>query len=985
MSTTHDAFISYSHQADLDLATGVERGLQRLARPWNRVRALSVFRDASDLSLSPHIWPSIQEHLDGSRFLIVLACPESAASVWVNREITHFCDTKGSDSVVLVLTGGELEWDDSAKHFTAMSTALPPALNERLDDEPLWLDMRWARGSDELTLRVGQFRTAIAQLASPIRGMSPEDLSSEDVRQHRRAVRLARLAVATVAVLAIIASIAAVVAVGNAHRAERRAREATGGQLGLDALDLPSSEMARALLLSVAASELAPQSDESSFRASRVLIGRYSKLTAVLDAGAQREGLSVQALALAADGRSVVGLATREGVRELLRWDTKQRGEPAALAVPSGVAPRLAPIGDAGAVVVGDVGGTIAVSADGELHALDGTAVAIDAAHDRAVMLTGGGAETLVDLLTGAVVAELDGGAIALDHGRLVVGSDSEVHVVDASTGNDIASTALEPGSTLQSASLSPDGAALVAVASSGRLQQWRVSGSTLVVQQSVAAPAGVGAVTDVAVAADGIHALVVGLTGSAVVDLADGNVVGAGPDETGIVEVDPAGRYAAVGGKQLVVWDLRSGDRVFAVPETANALAWNGPCADDGLCRLVTAGETLDVWNPTAGRRIRLADQTNAEAVAVSADASVVASAGFGSTVALWSTVPVYDDSSRETLASAGAATSVDPVSSRVARATSATTVEITGDGGSTTVTTGAFVRMVLAPSARRLVTSTSDGRVHLFDVANGQPIDVDDSCAGDLMAVSSAGDMVAVFDTDQLIAAVCDTATGGLAANAKLAATTEPPAMIAVDDDGSVALGDRLGLVTVLTRAAGGKGFDGRAPAVDTRAGKEPAEVRSLSIHHGVVAAGIRTPAARGARGSVLVWPLGGTAVQFDSESTDVPAVALLGDSRSVLVASRDADNGPVTLQAWETATRRRLGQAFSGLSGDIAVLGGDGSSIVGVDSAGSAYRWHPAATATDEICAIVGRPLTRDEWDNELDGALAKFTFQPVCTPS
>src|ERR1043165_575621 len=146
MPTTHDAFISYSHQADLELSTGIERGLQRLARPWNRVRAMSVFRDASDLSLSPHMWPSIQEHLDGSRFLIVLACPESAASVWVNREIAHFCDTNGSDSVILVLTGGELEWDDTAKRFTETSTGVPPALNKRFTDEPLWLDMRWARG-----------------------------------------------------------------------------------------------------------------------------------------------------------------------------------------------------------------------------------------------------------------------------------------------------------------------------------------------------------------------------------------------------------------------------------------------------------------------------------------------------------------------------------------------------------------------------------------------------------------------------------------------------------------------------------------------------------------------------------------------------------------------------------------------------------------------------------------------------------------------
>ena len=83
------------------------------------------------------------------------------------------------------------------------------------------------------------------------------------------------------------------------------------------------------------------------------------------------------------------------------------------------------------------------------------------------------------------------------------------------------------------------------------------------------------------------------------------------------------------------------------------------------------------------------------------------------------------------------------------------------------------------------------------------------------------------------------------------------------------------------------------------------------------------------------MLVWTIGGTPVQFDSESSDVPAVALIGNSDAVLVASRDGDALPVTLQMWETATRRRLGQAFSGLTGDVVQLGGDGASIVGVDS--------------------------------------------------
>ena len=83
----YDAFISYNHGADSELAPAVERGLQRLAKPWYRLRALSVFRDLSDTGLNDSLWGTVQRQLDGSRWLIVMACPESAASPWVQREV----------------------------------------------------------------------------------------------------------------------------------------------------------------------------------------------------------------------------------------------------------------------------------------------------------------------------------------------------------------------------------------------------------------------------------------------------------------------------------------------------------------------------------------------------------------------------------------------------------------------------------------------------------------------------------------------------------------------------------------------------------------------------------------------------------------------------------------------------------------------------------------------------------------------------------
>ena len=86
----YDAFISYSHAGDGQLAPRLQSGLERYARPWWKRRVLRVFRDETGLSASPHLWSSIVEALDDARWFIVLASPEGAGSMWVGREIEHW-------------------------------------------------------------------------------------------------------------------------------------------------------------------------------------------------------------------------------------------------------------------------------------------------------------------------------------------------------------------------------------------------------------------------------------------------------------------------------------------------------------------------------------------------------------------------------------------------------------------------------------------------------------------------------------------------------------------------------------------------------------------------------------------------------------------------------------------------------------------------------------------------------------------------------
>ena len=155
------------------------------------------------------------------------------------------------------------------------------------------------------------------------------------------------------------------------------------------------------------------------------------------------------------------------------------------------------------------------------------------------------------------------------------------------------------------------------------------------------------------AVSPDGDRLLVVGTAGTAFVDLATGDASVSPGGGTSVVEPDPSGRFLALGGSRLSVWDLTTGQRVIAVPQVASALAWSGPCDLEVRCKLVAAGVAIDVIDPIAETQVRLADEVGAQTVAISADGSTVTSGGWGATVAVWSVRPVLDDSTRRTLTS--------------------------------------------------------------------------------------------------------------------------------------------------------------------------------------------------------------------------------------------------------------------------------------------------------------------------------------------
>jgi tetratricopeptide (TPR) repeat protein len=215
----YDAFISYSHAKDRLVATRLQRLMQRLGKPWYVRRAMRVFRDDTSLSATPHLWPSIEEALKASRYFILIASSEAAASRWVSQETQYWIEHKSADTLLLAISSGELSWDKAANDFAWSSTTpLPVSLKGCFAHEPKWIDLRAFRdathGSNDELL-------AAADLAAAIRGVPKEDLLSEEVRQHRRAMMLSAFAAACLFLLAVAATWQWREAVAQRDRAEK--------------------------------------------------------------------------------------------------------------------------------------------------------------------------------------------------------------------------------------------------------------------------------------------------------------------------------------------------------------------------------------------------------------------------------------------------------------------------------------------------------------------------------------------------------------------------------------------------------------------------------------------------------------------------------------------------------------------------------------------------------------------------------------------
>lgn len=327
---TYKAFISYSHAADGRLAPTLQAGLHRFAKPWYRLRAMRVFRDETTLATSPELWPSIESALEQSEFFLFLASPEAAQSYWVQKEFEFWLGRRSRDRMLIVLTDGELVWDRGARDFDwSKTTALPRGIAHGFEYEPLYLDLRWAKTQEDLSLGNPKFRSAIADVASTLMGRPKDELIGEDVRRHRQTRRITWSAIATLVLLTASSIIAAVMAVRNQGIAQERGAIALSRQLAAQAVSLAGTDRGDlALLLSLEALNVRQTVDAKNSLLTALtrdprrlfhLHGHMGEITSLAFVADGRELLS-----LGCEGIDTLGLCKHFGVR---RWDALS-GEP---------------------------------------------------------------------------------------------------------------------------------------------------------------------------------------------------------------------------------------------------------------------------------------------------------------------------------------------------------------------------------------------------------------------------------------------------------------------------------------------------------------------------------------------------------------------------------------------------------------------------------------------------------------------------------
>ena len=200
-----------------------------------KLEALNIFRDVSNLSVSPELWQDIVKALDQSEFFVLLASPEAAKSKWVNKEIEYWITHKPKGTLLIALVNGQITWDENKADFDWNTTdALPQILSGLYLNEPNYANFKTFKTEKETTLNNIEFQEEIAKLAAPLHKKTVGQLIGIQEKQFRKKIFLRNLIAVSLTGLLIIVTYLALKFKQELTKAEIQLQ---ASRLGVEALE----------------------------------------------------------------------------------------------------------------------------------------------------------------------------------------------------------------------------------------------------------------------------------------------------------------------------------------------------------------------------------------------------------------------------------------------------------------------------------------------------------------------------------------------------------------------------------------------------------------------------------------------------------------------------------------------------------------------------------------------------------------------------
>jgi WD40 repeat protein len=254
----YDAFLSYS-RTDAAAARRLAQAIERLDTPWYRARDRRVFLDTATLAGSGSLRAAIEGALGSSRVLVLLTSAASRRSLWVDVEVTWWLQNRGADHLYLAVLDGDMHWDGHGQAGAGdPGVALPESWRSAFTDEPIWVDLRWMAGLEDVDERDPRLTDAAAQLLASMLGVPKDRVVGEHLRRRRQTRRLVTSVIAVLLILLTAALASAVVAVDRRNAAIEAGYVAASRQLVAQSASIEDERPSLARQLLVQAHRLSP-------------------------------------------------------------------------------------------------------------------------------------------------------------------------------------------------------------------------------------------------------------------------------------------------------------------------------------------------------------------------------------------------------------------------------------------------------------------------------------------------------------------------------------------------------------------------------------------------------------------------------------------------------------------------------------------------------------------------------------------------------